>query len=480
MNNKCIDKTCGPLISNDLSKYTGEMGIMAGVLDNTYKDSCNILIKYNTSTHPPEGFVNLNYLELKNFMKSEGNQSIFKNIEPTQNRDIYDQYMYSSFQKLLDDIPHYFEKIQAIISKFLIETDCDKIQVSYVDMDSPEMNNNEDNLILLVNKNKYDVVLELILGNQGHGGVLALTKYVGIPLADSCFYYTPMRNESVFSYSLDGGQNWTNITLFNNPNKLTKENLLLLLNTYNSIIPNYNITFSSISIPGSLPHKRFKIKMDIAKIDDSIPPNLSAISKFRIKSSYNLLCFEKDIVYTPQNIQNFMSYERQGSILFDKNIKLTGNNKITIHTFLYSTLMHEFMHVLGFMHTHQINSPLNPCRNDLWTNIRRRNNTNYRRLDPLIDGPIAVEVFDQKSIMGYILGPEDNTGILGENGTLFYRNFVLSPFDKQALQQFYKTQPQPLSLYAKTNKNKFLSTYSLIVLLCLITVIIIFKLVRSY
>jgi hypothetical protein len=103
-----IQESCGPLKSNNLSEYTGEMGIMAGVFDNTYKDGCNILVKYNKGLPIPAGHSNLNYMELKDVMKCQGNDNVFYGFEQSANIDIFDQYMYTDLQKRLDNIPNPF------------------------------------------------------------------------------------------------------------------------------------------------------------------------------------------------------------------------------------------------------------------------------------------------------------------------------------------------------------------------------------
>jgi hypothetical protein len=511
------NKSCGSLISNDLSQYGGEMGIMAGVLSNTYENGCNILIIYNSLEPDPPGFVEVKYgLLLKNFMRCEGNKNIFKNVEPTINKDIYDDYIYSDFQKYLDSLDSnpqnspedeiLYDKFKAIFKQFIVESKCDKIKISYLNMDKNDMDDYK--LSLMINENKYDLLLNLMLGGRGNQGYLGETAFSGIPLPDKCFYYPPAANKTIIYYSLDSGETWLSVKLFNadiNVRKLTKVELIAKLNQIlGNVIPDYRILFLAQNIAGHINHKTFTMQMQISKISPNIPVQQKdkiSISRFRIKTPDNLLCFAKNMVYQirDENIVNKFDadngflYENLGTLQFQNFINLTANNTITIHLFLYSVVMHEFMHVLAFKHTHQINSADNPCTDAGWAECCR-SETNYFRLNFLRDGPIAIEEFDRSSIMTYSLGPEDNVNIPGESGTFFYRNFILSDTDKRNLQQFYKRPVPPpppgfLQLVNKLNETdiqsenkivKFLSDNLLIILFfTLIIIFLIFKFILN-
>ena len=501
-------KSCGSLTSNDLSQYSGEMGITAGVLSNTYENGCNILIVYNSFEDDLSELVQVKYgLALKNFMRCEGNQNIFKNVVPTVNKDIYDDHIYSDFQKYLDSLDAnlqnsdedeiIYDKFKAIFKQFIAQSKCDKIKISYVNMDKNDMNDYK--LSLMINENKYDLLLNLILGNKARDGHFGETLYAGIPSEDKCFYYPPSANKTTISYSLDAGETWLNVKLFNediNITKLTKPQLIRLLNIrLGNVIPDYRILFSPQNIVGHISHKTFTIQMSISKISPNIPAQQKdkiSISRFRIKTADNLLCFTKNVVYQiiDENIVNKFDanneflYENLGTLQFQNFINLTANNTMTIHLFLYSVVMHEFMHVLAFKHTHQINSPDNPCTDAGWTDCCQ-SPTNYFRLTFLKDGPIAIEEFDRSSIMTYCLGPENNINIPGETGTYFYRNFILSDTDRRNLQQFYKRPvppppPGPPGLLGQVNKlnetdNQILKfLYNNFLIILFFTLIIIF------
>ena len=146
------------------------------------------------------------------------------------------------------------------------------------------------------------------------------------------------------------------------------------------------------------------------------------------------------------------------------------------------------MHVLGFKHTHQINSVNNPCRYADWTKAElRADYTNYLLLNPVRDGPIAIQDFDLSSIMTYQLGTASNTRI-PDNGIFFHRNFRLSDTDKNNLRQYYSIPVPPpppgppggYSSKSNTQQNILTQFFSKYYLIILCVVIVIFILHISY
>ena len=461
-------ETCGPLISTDISNYNNKIN------DNTYKDRCNIIVKYDSLIPAPPKFSQLNYMDLKKNMKDYGNQNIFTDIVPTDQVDIYDQYMDSEFQKKLDTIPDVFQKANLTFSQFLIQPTCNKINIKYVNMGSPLMTG--EKLITMVNKNKTDLVLELKLGNGGKSSrVLAETEFVGIPTEESCFYYTPAPEETTIAYSLDGAVTWTSVNLFLT-GKYTKDKLLERMNfILGKIIQDYTIIFSAVNVEGCVPHKQFSIMMTIKYNNPVFKSNYKTdvISKFRIKSFFPLLCFstiteykifEKNITKgvikgVIQGVIQDVEIETGGFRLFDINVYMTANNKITIHTFFYSSLMHQFMHVLGFKHTHQLDNPNNPCNIDAdWEGNIQNESANYFLMSRQKYGVIAIQDFDQSSIMTYKIGSIENKKLEKRAGMFFWRNYKISDIDKRNLAQFYQDLPPPPggNLRKSSEQNKFI------------------------
>jgi hypothetical protein len=513
--NKPTNESCGSLETIDFSKYNLKgAGVLGGLLSRNYKDGCKILINYSQANfqNPPPNFFLFDYLTLKQFMREKGDFSLFANVEPTLDRDIYDEYMYfdlqASFYSSLAKRNNVEAQMKDIFAYFLNVTKCNKIKITYI----------ANNLVDYdkINSENYDLFLTIELGNfhkkicKGrvpNEGVYAKTSFVGIP--NVCSYFIPSNEKQTMLVSLNNGQEWRDLPILGEQNSLkTCDELFILLNnTFKDLIPFYTINFEKVNMPGFLPQKKFKLRMNISikpieGHEDHNPPlpgdipndfKSSSIRSFQFRTLYDILCFKKNIIYKISendvrgilNDQEGYICDQDGSIVFPGEINMTATNKITMNVFGYSIFMHEFMHVLGFKHTHQVNSPLNPCTNATWTTPElRANYANFLLMDPVRDGPIDIQDFDPLSIMTYSLGPADNTRIPNRN-IFFHRNFQLSPTDLSNLRQFYATPlpppppgPPPGGFFGLKNYKNLYSRNSLLFLGIILLLIIFYTILK--
>jgi hypothetical protein len=478
-------------------------GVMGGLMGNYFKDRCRVLVVYdqNNFINPPPNFFLFDYNSLKKYMREQGDQSIFANIEPAPSIDIYDQYMYSDFQKHLDTLgKDIYEQMVLIFKLFIYETFTNTPPKKLPNI-SFEYTKTGDLLNYLDAKN-YDLLLRIELGqlnkkickgNIPQEGTLASTRFLGV--SPNSLYFIPSNNIQLTYFSLNNGQTWEKLPIPNWDSNLIKvdELFILLNNTFKNLIPNYTISFEKVDILGVLPAQKFKLKMNI--FVKPIPPDLKkdAIRSFQFKTSFDILCFKSYTIYKipEDNVQGFISldgkyiYDMHGNITFPDEIYMTTICNMTINAFSYQILIHEFMHALGFRHTHQINSANNPCRDADWTTPERRADySNYLLLNPARDGPITIQDFDRSSIMTYQLGTASNTRI-PDNGIFFHRNFRLSETDKANLRQYYSRPlppppPPPGGYSSKSNTQQniltqFFSKYYLIILYVVIIIFILYN-----
>ena len=510
---KPTSEICSPINSDiidfsQLNLNQEGVGVMGGLMGNYFKDRCRVLVIYNQDNfnNPPPNFFLFDYDSLKKYMREQGDQSIFANIEPAPfpNIDIYDQYMYSGFQKHLDTQGKDIYKQMVLIFKlFIYETFTNTLpnRLPNISFEYTE----EKNIITYLNAKTYDLLLKIELGqlnkkickgNIPQEGTLASTRSLGV--SPNSLYFIPEDNIQYTFFSLDSGQTWKELlTPEWEINLIEVDELFILLNnTFRNLIPNYTISFNKVIIPEVLPQQKFKLNMNI--IVNPAPPDFKrdAIRSFQFRTSHDILCFKKNTIYKiPEaNVQGNISldhkymYDMFGNITFPDEIYMSTRCNMKINAFSYQILIHEFMHALGFKHTHQINSVNNPCRDADWTKAElRADYTNYLLLNPVRDGPIAIQDFDLSSIMTYQLGTASNTRI-PDNGIFFHRNFRLSDTDKNNLRQYYSIPVPPpppgppggYSSKSNTQQNILTQFFSKYYLIILCVVIVIFILHISY
>ena len=141
------------------------------------------------------------------------------------------------------------------------------------------------------------------------------------------------------------------------------------------------------------------------------------------------------------------NYSFNNSILITPDITYLFLTEMSIYTFKVSVILHEFLHFLGMVHTHQVaeNNPIgknswikavieadfkkgNLVKESIQDNITNRN-------DPSLEFP---QEFDFDSIMTYEISPTWNIENIG-----IKENYKLSDIDKKGLTTFYGPASKP-------------------------------------
>jgi len=198
-------------------------------------------------------------------------------------------------------------------------------------------------------------------------------------------------------------------------------------------------------------------------------------------------------ITNPTNIRILGLIPGQPYIITNANPLITESipfiNFIDMHIYEFNTntVIHEFMHVLGFVHTHQIVNG-NPIRDEYWQKekiIERKMRTEEYTREQAERSANAnyfnkvgvIGTFDYDSIMNYEIKKCDTNN--GNKGIEIKKKYKLSKSDKEMLSLYPQLNLiSPVNLINTSNeivpsfiKNNYL--YIGIIFLCLLTLYII-------
>ena len=189
-----------------------------------------------------------------------------------------------------------------------------------------------------------------------------------------------------------------------------------------------------------------------------------------------------------------------GITLITDSIPFINIINMHIYRFNANTIIHEFMHVLGFVHTHQIVN-LNPIKDEYWQKekiIQRYINSERETRENIVlftnanyfDKVGVIGSFDYDSIMNYEINKCDTNKGFFNNGIEIKKKYKLSKSDIEMLSSAYSELNLISPIISLINRNtadkiipSFIKNnylYIGIIFLCLLTLYIITNLKIHY
>jgi hypothetical protein len=448
---KCCRKpvyTCGSLIPS----YTTD-NLTKNILPNIWKNDENFLVLLNTNI--PYNYNYLDSREMIDYILLKGRPGItfdewYPDLQILLDRQLGGSIL-EIFANRVYNIYDYMIKKAGLNIKIKLATDSSNFDFGYI---------SEENIASIIQYNIEGVIL-LDLKNPPSPDIYGATEALGKP---SDGYYYIKEQQEYISISIDNGITYNNMQFNVVESRNSSEDLRLSLG--NIFFQIGIITEVKLLEPNDKFEDRFQFDVIFNNSTNGLNPN-----QIGIKGN-GRLGFKQDSIYTFKNIDG--SYHLISDFIYSTKII-----NMRIYQFDYQTIMHEFLHVLGLIHAHQIHSEDNPYKNDGWIESVRSKlhfQNNY-----LQNPNTLFKIFDKKSIMSYNMCSDFNNYALGiemQTGVdqALYENFVLSPTDICVLKEYYgvnKCPPQGIEnfVYYKKN-NKYIYLIYIFILLSILILII--------